>query len=251
MPELPISDGEGNLVATSRAEILAATIYPDLDDEQRRKEFLASVITRVILDNPDARDVLKHSDLIELLAVVSDLPTPKEHGRRASRYWGNSWIAGEMLLLLLTGALHHPELEVNITKCVYLIREIFSDYVTPSGKSRTLAERTIWKAWTTFKPSAHFHAIRQMCDNPEINLGNFFDLLTGDTLGFLSLSEKIRTAAIRHGFLKHKDTWFPPPDLKLPDSSFFTLLPLPREKTVKILESYVPPHSKDAGLDDL
>ena len=188
-----------------------------------------------------------------LLKDVLHAPALEELLRRASRQAGSSWQAAEMLMMMLSATIHHPEQQINPTKAVYAVSEIFKGEKTWGGQLATVAQRTVWKAWSRFKVVAHLHAIRQIWLHEQeqagsLDLRGLADFMAEDPLRFLADAESIRRAAVERRILSYEDAWRAPDDIDLP-SSPIQIPPLPTT-ALEVLSRYVPEFSKDAGLDE-
>jgi hypothetical protein len=67
------------------------------------------------------------------------------------------WVAGEMLLHLLCMAEHAPE-HATVNKACFLVLRDLADARLYSGSKAPCSRKTIWDAWSEFRPAAHLWA---------------------------------------------------------------------------------------------
>lgn len=155
---------------------------------------------------------------------------------------GPSWAAGELLITLLTAAIHHPEVEITITKAIDAVFRLHHGALTHGGGKAKATPRTLWNAWKRFRPVVHFHAVRRlyMLDYPE---RDFSDWFTSAVEEYLAAAEVVREQAVMRRFLPASGLWTVPKSLKLPKMEV-ELAPLTPE-LLDIIRSYKPEHSRD------
>jgi hypothetical protein len=248
MPVLNIVDKDGGLNLFAPTEVLSVILYPD--DEGKREEFLVSGVVRTLLELSDEekRNKVLKAAAVGFIPVLWRSPDPDTIIRRAVSYAGSSWVAGEMLLFMLSVAIHHPEHEVSPTKAVYTLSQVLEGGDTFGGESAAVKERTLWKAWGRFKSAAHFVAIRQFVlqEYQEATPDLFMSLatLSVEALSlYLSGAEYLRRLGEQHQILDPAETWRVPEGLDLPVSEI-TLPPLP-EQHLRVLTTYRPEYARD------
>jgi hypothetical protein len=90
---------------------------------------------------------------------------------------------------MLSASFHHPEIAVTPTMTVEVIAGFQKGGPVPAG------EKTLWTAWSRFRPAAHFHALRQLWTQtfePEF----FIDWRTQDFDEYLAAAEFMRKQAV-------------------------------------------------------
>ncbi len=154
MPVMAITDGKGALDPFASAIVGAYCSYPG-EDDPRREQLYSTVAAKILVDHPEDVDADVRQQLaFDLLPAVYASPEPDAIYRKAARFSANAWLAGDMLLFMLAAAIHHPEQRVNATKALWALCSMMEE--------PKIAERTAWKAWSTFKPVAHFRAVQQV-----------------------------------------------------------------------------------------
>lgn len=232
MPELPILDASGQLSEAAGDILLAFMTYPE--DEERREEFLACTIVQRYEDNPEALASLAGT-MPWLVLALHRAPTPSGVFAEATQATGSAWIVGEILLMMLGAAIHHPEINVSITKTVSVLKDFHK---------KDIGERTLWDAWSTFRSVAHFYAVRRFWmyahDDPTGELWE--DWVSGDFDEYLSAAEELREMAVTRRFLPYESTWRVPKSLTLP-SVGVELAPLEPD-LLALFRGYRPEHSR-------
>jgi hypothetical protein len=267
---LELLEPDGSLSFFASTNLLAATMYPD--QKEKREELLVTTAVQLIIKATEEQKRLaakkgkrKKKGAEDKSVVTSSLPIPvdwlsvllrspsaEKVLTDASTYAGYSWAAGELILFMISAAIHHPALDVTLTKAVWALSRIFAGEETYGGGSVSVSQRTVWKAWSRFKSVAHFHAIRQIWlqdknrrTGPDIE--GFVDLHNDRMLEYISLAEAVRKAAVERRILRHDETWWPPERLELPPARV-QVPPLP-PTALEELAKYAPEHSRDADLD--
>lgn len=244
MPALDILDEDGKLSAIfAGPQVLAVSFYPD--DEAKREEMLAVFAAELMLVAPEADRKL------ELLApfipaLVRALPPP-QIWHQASRHGGNSWMAGEILLFLLSSTIHHPELQVTPTKAIHSLAGLMRGAPTFGGDPVSVGIRRFWQSWSRFKSVAHFHAVRQIlwqhATDAAVALQKMADLTAERLVEYLALARALSAEAFKYGILVPSETWTIPDSLELPPAQIGSP-PLP-EVALAALAAYQPEHSRE------
>lgn len=243
MPPIELLEPDGSLSLLAPIHLHAVTFYPD--NESKRNELLVSTAVRLKIELEDEEE---HLDVpISWLEVLLTSPPAEKILQDAARYAKNSWIAGEILLFMVNAAVHHPDLDVNLTKAVWVFPRLCRKHKERGGGAVSISEKTIWNAWARFKSVAHFHAFRQnwlqnTANESRPTAEDFVSLHSGRLLDYLGMTEGIRRAAVERKIVKHEETWFPPEGLTLP-SSLLDIPPLP-DSALEELDKFSMEHSK-------
>jgi hypothetical protein len=259
MPVLELLESDGSLSLFAPVNLLAVTMYPD--QEEKREELLVTTAVQLLLKHADSKKQKGKSKKregqasipvpAEWLAVLLRSSSAEKVIEDAAAYAGYSWVAGELIMFMISAAIHHHAMDVTMTKAVWAQTRLFRGEETYGGTALSLSQRTVWKAWSRFKSVAHLHAIRQIWlqdKNRQTgpNIEGFVGMHNDKILEFLSIAEAIRKAAVERKILKHEETWWPPETLNLPPARV-EVPPLPAT-ALEELAKYVPEHSRDAGL---
>lgn len=243
MPELPVLDASGKLSPVAHVILMAVMAYPE--NEQKQEEILASAVTGALQRVPESPAVT--ADLVQrfswFLPAVHRAPSPGGVKRAALKASGSAWIAADALVLMLGGAIHHPDLDVHLTKALYAISVYHQGNVTRQGGKLRLGNRTLWTAWTTFRSVAHLHAVKRLWaeDHPD-DSKSFPQWFASNLEEFLAAAEDLRRQAVTRRFLTNGETWSVPPTLPLPP---VTVAPAPLDpEMLAILRDYRPEHSR-------
>ena len=239
MPVLQILTQDGELSPLAYAEVIAVSMYPD--DEQKRRQLAANLATRLMLEIPDWQT--KFPSAIGLVPILYNSPEPEEVIRRMAKHAGSSWIAGKILLTLLSAATHHPEIHAIPTKVIAVLPEILSGVTTLSGDPIVKQPRSIWGTWSAFKSVSHLQALRlnyppDAEESPSLEFSNYVDRLADNLLEHLGVAESLRLRGVELRFLKDEETWRSPPELKLPTVRME--LPPLDEALLEALRNYTP-----------
>jgi len=265
MPVLELLEPDGSLSMFAPTHLLAVTMYPD--QEEKREELLVSTAVQLLVKlaeevkkqkkikgTKDQKERARPSVSVpaDWLAVLLRSPSAEKVIGDAAAYASYSWVAGELIMFMISAAIHHPAMDVTMTKAVWAFPSLFAGRATYGGGSVSLSHRTVWKAWSRLKSVAHLHAIRQIWlqdkkSKADLDLEGFVTLHNDKLLEYLASSEAIRRAAVERKILKHEETWWPPEGLKLPLTKV-QVPPLP-PTALEELAKYVPEHSRDVGLD--
>lgn len=269
MPVLELLEPDGSLSPFAPANLLAVTMYPEQKHEAKREELLVSVAVQLLLQLKAAETKPKKggkgkrrrgeeqekavvSVPMDWLSVVLRSPSADKIIEDAAAYAAYSWVAGELIMFMLSAAIHHPAHDVTLTKAVWAFPALFGGAETYGSTSLSVSLRTVWTAWSRFKSVAHLHAIRQIWLEKQgkaalENLGEFVNLHNDQILDYLANAEAIRRGAVERKILKHGQTWWPPESLKLPPARV-EVPPLP-QPALEELAKYVPEYSKDVGQE--
>lgn len=237
---------DGSLSDVALFALVATRTYPT--EQAKRDLFFAASMVRVLLR---IKTELKDENVEiprDCLNLILNAPPIDKIVANAHAYAANSWIAGEMILFMINAAIHHPELDVTLTKAVWIIPRLFEGKETWQGRPFSISQRTVWGAWSRFKSVAHFHAVEQIWrqdKNRETGPDDegFLKLQTERLLEYLALSEVIRRAAVDRRIISHNDTWWSPESLHLPSINL-GLPPLP-ETALRELAAYRPEFSSE------
>lgn len=251
MPVLPITNGAGKLHPLAASIVNVVTLYPEPNDP-RQLQLMSIVTAQLLIEMPETVPSEKRGEMaLGVIKHLHDAPEPAEAWRRAVRFAANSWMAGEVLMFMVSAAIHHPDKAVTLTKAISVLAEIFQGTPTWGGGTVQMASRTAWKTWSQFKAVAHFKAVHQIwleskTDETGVDARGWADLVVGRLPEYLAMAEAIRKAAVERRILEFDATWRPPSDLELPQAQL-TMAPLPQE-ALAALDRYVPEHSKDFGI---
>jgi hypothetical protein len=241
--------------------LLAVSIYPDR--EEKREELIVTTGVQLLVKLEEERrkrenDIEKKPEEqrisipLEWLKVIVRSPAADQVIKDAGANAVYSWVAGELIMFMISAAIRHPQLDVTMTKAVWALPRLLRGEETYGGGSVSLSQRTVWKAWSRFKPVPHLHAIRQIWlqdknrrTGPDI--ASFVGMHNEKILEYLSMAEAIRKAAVERKILRHEETWWPPETLKLPPARVG--VPALPPSALEELARYAPEHSKDAGMD--
>lgn len=231
MPELVVTDGEGNLIWTAAAEVRATCFYPH--DEERREQWLAAYLAKVYvearseLDEQAFEEQIGHwSGFHHLIPLLYEAKQPPKRiladgfKRRA-----RGALAGDVLLFRLACAVHYPQY-TDKQMSVAILSEYLAGTPTFDSTEVRASESTLEKAWPEFEAVAHLHAamnlmIRESVPYPipdSISPAEAAGLTAKeeDVLALLARSEYLRKAAEEKRILNAETTWRTPPDLKVP-----------------------------------
>lgn len=158
MPVLPIEDAPSD--AHRAVIVYAFTTYPK--DEAKRDEVIATYFADVLMKRPEYRPVLDAfaSDNPWFTPALHRAGTPEDVLKETAREHSSGWACGELLVLMLSAAAHHPELDVTPTKALWVVSELYRGAKSQTGATVSASTRYIWKAWGKFKTVAHFYAVR-------------------------------------------------------------------------------------------
>jgi hypothetical protein len=237
MPVLPIGDTPND--AYMAAVVYAFATFPE--NKERRDEVLATYFADVLMQRPEYRP--------ELDAFASRNPwftpalhragKPKEVIKETAQEHVSGWACGELLVLMLSAAAHHPDLAVTTTKALWVMSEQYKGTKSESGATVSASIRYIWKSWGKFKTVAHFHAVRLAWVD---HFGDYEVLKAEAIREYLAVAESIRQQAVARRILAHPETWRVPESLELPA---ITYSPIPLDaETLDLFERYEPEHRR-------
>lgn len=239
MPVLDLLEPDGSLSVLAHIRLLAAICYPR--NEAKRKQLFLTFAVESISKHLEPGKTIPLS--ASLAGKLASSPSAEKAWAAAFRWAGNSWIAGEMLLLMLNGYMNHPDKDISATKAAWLIPRLYNGRETFGGDSVLRSKRSVWRAWTEFKSVSHFHAVRgdwlRERDRETEDSEGFLRFQIERLPDYLALAEGFRRAAIERRILKHGDTWHVPNIRPAP----FGFPPLP-DSTLSILDEYKPEHSR-------
>jgi hypothetical protein len=249
VPVLEITDEDGQLHLFAPSEVLAAMLYPG--DERRRNEFRAWGLAYNILALEDEE---KRKEMLKLFAellipALFQLPDPDTYRKKTIKYAGSSWVAGEMLMFMLSAAVHHSEYQGGPTPAVYTLTRTLEGSRTFGGQTAATKKRTLWKAWGRFKRAAHLIAARQITLQghqeltPELSAVMMGTLFMPELPAFLAVAEGLRQLGERHRILNPGKTWRTPDNLALPAAQI-EIPPLPAS-ALEVLATYRPEYADD------
>jgi hypothetical protein len=157
----------------------------------------------------------------QLLQAESIEACRRSSGPPAGQFIGG-WVAGEMLLHLLTTAEHAPE-HASVNKaCHLVIRNLSEARLLYSGSKAPCSRQTVWSAWTSFRPAAHLWAAFNLTTGwPDWDTfaaaypnGTLSVLLPG-LLALLSVAEALRRLAEGHKIVAPGELWRVPATIPL------------------------------------
>lgn len=255
LPVLHVTNEDGNLTELAAAIVQAVITYPGPEDP-RQLQMLASVGAELLISHPDAfEEDSRPLVALELIPHVYAAPEPGILRQRGRTYAQNAWVAGELLLFLLSAAIHHPERNVTVTKALSVLRAVFKGQETWGGKRINLSARGAWEAWSRFKSVSPFYALQQIrleqlkaegVDSKRLE-EQIAQLFTEDLLSSLAAVEALRRAAVERKILDFDGTWRVADNTRLPPAEI-GVPPLPRA-SLDALDAYVPEHSNEGELD--
>ncbi|HEX4495295.1 MAG TPA: hypothetical protein VIE43_06470 [Thermoanaerobaculia bacterium] len=239
MPVLPIEDAPND--GFMAAVVYALATYPKPSDEAKRDEVIATFFGRVFTQRPEYRPVLEDFTAKNpwFFPAALRAGTPEEVMKETAVEHVSGWACGELLLLMLSAAAHHPDLEVTTTKALWVMSELYRGAKSRTGTTVSASPRYFWKAWGKFKTVAHFHAVRPVWMD---HFGDY-SILTPEVIReYLAIAESIRHQAVARRFLPYAKTWSVPKSLELPDITYH---PDPLEpKEIDLFRRYKPEHSR-------
>ena len=220
MPELPISDGDGNLVPFAGLIVIAMMAHPD--DPQRRADlfFVRSSLERL----SKLRDDQKLAVPVRELRSFLEAPAYAEVERLAAESGAGGGTAGDLLSRVVRYSKVCPK-HASLLKAAWVEEHLLAQGTNRHGEKLPYSRATILANWTRFKPVAHLWAASRIATEgeegippPEFNL----DSRQG-TPGFLSLAEYFRiigesfkSRGQKTPLLDPLTSWKLPADLRLP-----------------------------------
>ena len=242
---------DGSLSWFAPMVLTAVTAYPD--KEEKREQLLIAIAAQAMAMSAQAESKPRVEIAVDWLDIILKSPSVDKIISDAAAYAANSWIAGEVILFMINAAVHHPELNVTLTKAVWALPRLLGGEETWDGGKLSFGQRTTWKAWSRFKSVAHLHAVRQIWLQDRTreagpDMEGFVTLHNDKILELLAMSETIRKAAVERRIIRHDDTWRPPDGLELPEVS----IEIPRlpQSAIEELSKYSPEFSRDAEAED-
>lgn len=216
MPDLPILNKAGKLHVFAPLLVSAITIYPE--DPEKQEELIASRYIGLLLKAPDSRKLIAKAvrEFPWIVPALHRSPTPAGLFEAAGRDHALSWAAGEIMLTLLTAAVHYPELRISVTKAIDGLSRFFQGRPTYGGGKAKASKRTLWASWRRFRSVAHLHAVQQLWihDNYDSPV-EFDEWLNANLEEYLGVSEVIRREAVLRRMVPENEAWCVPPGLKL------------------------------------
>jgi hypothetical protein len=237
MPVLPIKDAPND--AFMAAVVYAHATYPK--DEAKRDEVIATFFAGVLTRRPEYRPALENFTVQNpwFIPAVHRAGRPEEVMKETAEEHVSGWACGDLLLLMLSAAVHHPELDVTTTKAVWAMSELYRGAKSQAGVTVSASLRYIWGAWGKFKTVAHFHAVRPAWMD---HFGDYAFIQPEAIREYLAVAESIRNQAVARRFLSHEKSWRVPESLELPDIAYH---PAPLEpETIDLFRHYKPEHSR-------
>jgi hypothetical protein len=211
MPVLPIGNAPSDLWIW--LVLYAFTAYPE--DEEKRDEVIATQFAETLMKRPETRPMLDGfaAENPWFLPALHRADKPDKVLKMAADELVSGWACGEMLVLMLSAAVHHPDLDVTPTKTVWAMSKFHSGGKSQTGATVSASTRYIWKAWGKFKTMAHFHAVRPAWKD---HFGDLGYLKPEAIREYLAVAESIRRQAVTRRFLSQEETWRVPESLPLP-----------------------------------
>jgi len=246
MPDLPILDDAGKLHVFAPLLVKAISIYPE--DRGKQEELIASNYIGLLLKSSDSQRLISEAarDIPWLVPALYRSPTPADLYETAGRDGALSWAAGEIILTLLTAAIHYPDLRINITKAIDGLSRYYSGTPTYTGGEAKASKRTLWGSWRRFRTVAHLSAVQQLWIHDHYDSPLEFEhwSMAMDNLEeYLTISEGIRREAVLRRFVPEEITWRVPPGFKFGqyelDLGDFS------PELLAILRAYRPEHSSE------
>jgi hypothetical protein len=237
MPVLPIENAPSDAMAW--VVVYAHTAYPK--DEPKRDELLATYLTELLTKMPETRPTLDKfaADNPWFLPALHRAAKPDKVLKVAADELVSGWACGEVLTLMLSAAVHHPDLDVTPTKTIWAMSKFHSGGKSQTGATVSASIRYIWKAWGKFQAAAHFHAVRRVW---KAHFGDLGYLKLEAFREYLAVAESIRRQAVSRRFLSQDKTWRVPESFSLPEIRY-----TPGELTPEMLDlfrSFKPEHSR-------
>lgn len=202
------------------SQILALTAYPD--DEHARNEF-ATVLDFQILVDLEGED-----GYVELLAdlapYIGSLLMCRSLPQVAAEGHANTEAGvpcGSLFLFLLSAHAHHRDYRLSLSQAVRVVSDLLQ-----RGTDSRVSERTLWRAWSRFRPVAHlqaWHLIQKKklhdSPTPEEMMAQA-TLFAEDLPRYLAHAERLRLLAEQYGIVEKGELWSVPSDLELPEIDF-------------------------------
>jgi hypothetical protein len=237
MPVLPIEDAPSDTYMA--AVVYAFATYPK--NEAKRDEVIATFFAGVLTRRPEYRPLLEDFNAKNpwFFPAVHRAGTPEKVMKATAEEHVSGWTCGDLLLLMLSAAAHHPELDATTTKALWVMSELYRGAKSRTGATVSTSRRYIWKAWGKFKTVAHFHAVRPAWMD---HFGDYEFIKPEAIREYLAVAESIRQQAVARRFLSHEKTWRVPESLELPHITYHTA-PLESE-TIDLFRRYRPEHSR-------
>src|SRR5262245_26867780 len=124
MPVLDIIDNRGELRQLAPITVAATMLSPT--DEQFRDQIFAVGYTNTAI-------AAAQSIPWEIARVTNDGPGTEGVNKRVEREGYSGWVAGQILLLVLRLAVHHPQ-HATVRKAIYICEKELVRGRTASGK---------------------------------------------------------------------------------------------------------------------
>jgi hypothetical protein len=190
------------------------------DSDERRRGFVETMGKRALSEVPDSIPRKHYDRAFELVGKANssmDLASESAYG---------VFVAGELLLLIMTAAKHSPT-NASLARAIYAWRLDQKEGKTYRGDLVGTSQRSVETAWARFRPVAHLCGAWELRADfgasPRVSP-------VGNLRKFLATAEALRTFGETHhppagrtgskasGFttLDPMETWHLPTDLKLP-----------------------------------
>jgi hypothetical protein len=223
MPELPISDGKGNLVPFAGLIVIATMVHPDDLRQRADLVFVRSSLLRL----SGRRDEEELPVPVRVLRSYLEAPAYAEVERLAAASGAGGAMAGDLLSRIVRYRSVCPE-HASLMKAVWVEEHLLEHGTDRLGQKLPYSRTTILDNWTFFKPVAHFWAaVRRASEGEEGIAPPEFSLESEHgTPGLLSLAEYFRVIGESVKSRGQKDptldpatSWKVPSDLRLPELS--------------------------------
>lgn len=240
MPVLDIVDKGGRLHIGAPFVVLATMAYP-ADEEKRQRMILSGFVNPLVelKGHAEADSLLKSLSADQIRNLVRS-PDPETINKDAGDHTALAWVVGEMLLFMLSLAVHCPDRKTGPTQALFTVAR----WCAAKPADRIAGERNLWEAWSHFKSAAHLIAVANLHRAAQEHLGKqhtgrvLSELTETDMALFLSIAEAIRLQAERCEILHSLETWKTPETLRLPMVKL--KIPPPADDALQILSTYRP-----------
>lgn len=224
-PILGITDGQGHLHANAFLEVTAVMCHPD--SRTLRLEYRTVIeMASNILAGEDAAG----ANAEQAFKTVLRMPFLVALQKRARTSNIGGYLAGEVLLFVLSAAEHDPQ-NASVKRAIHILRSRFEADRVESGVPFRTGRSTLLADWGRFKEVAHlWAALNLWTRDMNQDLASAFepeqDDPTGGLPAFLAIAEELRRRGemffsrgqSENGtpLLDPNKTWRTPPDLVLP-----------------------------------
>lgn len=180
---MPVMELDGGQLDSMR--VYAYMAYPDC--EQKRKEFLATSLTRIVLESSmDGEGVVIPDGM---LRTVLEAPPYSDVLNQAAKVAAKGETAGDILLYVASMVDENIK-EPSIGKAVYMAEHYLN---SAQGQKVASSDISIKKAWKSFRPVSHLWAAFRLLQFNNIDSSpSLPDLMAKDIKKLLAIAEYFR-----------------------------------------------------------